>query len=189
MHAILDFPEARERVLRWSVKDYERFTELGAFQKNVELIRGIVVEKMSKSPLHRFLSLELYDLLSAILPEGFFALHESPLRLSDSEPEPDVAVVRGNKNDFRNQHPTTAALIIEVAVSNVSLDRENASLYAEAGVAEYWIVMPQQRMVEVYREPQDGTYAVKLICKAPSLLECLSVPQVRVDLGELFKVA
>lgn len=186
MSAILDLPEARERVMRWSVKDYERFTEMGAFRKNVELIRGIVVEKMSKSPLHRYISLALYDLLSAILPEGFFAMHESPLRLSHSEPEPDVVVVRGRKNDYRDRHPSTAALVIEVAVSNVSLDRENASLYAEAGVDEYWIVLPKQRQVEVYREPRDGAYATKFIYEAPTVLQCASVPQVKVDLEELF---
>lgn len=189
MSTLLDLPEARERVMRWSVKEYERFTEMGAFRKNVELIRGIIVEKMSKSPLHRFIALALYDLLAAILPDGFFALHESPLRLSDSEPEPDVAVVRGVKSDYRDCHPSTAALVIEVAVSDVSLDRENASLYAEAGVEEYWIVLPKQRQVEVYREPRDGAYAFKLTCDAPSVLECASVPGVRMNLDELFKPA
>lgn len=189
MSTILDLAEARERVKRWTVAEYERFTELGAFKKNVELIRGIIVEKMSKSPLHRFIALALYDLLSRLLPDGFFAMHEAPLRLSGSVPEPDVCVVRGQKVDYRDRHPSTAALVIEVAVSSVELDRENASLYAEAGVDEYWIVLPQQRRVEVHREPRDGTYAVKTVCEAPAVLECVSAPQIRVDLNDLFKVA
>ena len=187
MSTILDLPEARERVMRWSVKDYERFTEMGAFGKNVELIRGIVVEKMSKSPLHRFMALFLYDLLAGLLPEGFLVMHESPLQLKDSEPEPDVMVVRGKRGDYRHQHPSTAKLVIEVAISNVSLDRENASLYAEAGVDEYWIVLPNQRQVEVYREPENGAYKTKLTSLAPAMLECSSVPGVRVDLEDLFK--
>ena len=187
MSTILDLPEARERVKRWTVAEYERFTELGAFKKNVELIRGIIVEKMSKSPLHRFIALALYDLLSKLLPDGFFAMHESPLRLSGSEPEPDVCVVRGYRADYRDRHPTTAALVIEVAVSSAELDRENAGLYAEAGVDEYWITLPLQRRVEIYREPRDGTYAVKTVCEAPAMLECASVPQIRVALDELFK--
>jgi len=186
MSTILDLPEARERVMRWSVKDYERFTEMGAFGKNVELIRGIVVEKMSKSPLHRFMALSLYDLLAGVLPEGFLVMHESPLQLKDSEPEPDVMVVRGKKEDYRRQHPSTAALIIEVAISNVSLDRENASLYAEAAADEYWIVLPNQRQVEVYRKPQNGAYTEKFTCNAPAVLECTSVPGVRVNLEDLF---
>jgi Uma2 family endonuclease len=189
MVAILDLPEARDRVVRWSVEEYERFVELGAFRKNVELIRGIIVYKMSKSPLHRFVSLALYDLLSSILPVGFFALHESPLKLSDSEPEPDIAVVRGHKAEYRDRHPTSAALIIEVAVSSALLDRENANLYAEAGVEEYWIVLPKLRQVEVYRELRGGVYASKLVCESTVVLDCASVPGVTVDLNELFKVA
>ncbi len=188
MSVILDLPEARERIMRWSVKDYERFTELGAFKKNVELIRGIVVEKMSKSPLHVTLSQKLHDLIKALVPSVFCVRHEAPVKTLDSVPEPDLAVVKGSVADYQTQHPSTAALVIEVAVSSVSLDRENASLYAEAGVDEYWIVLPKQRQVEVYREPRDGTYAVKLVCESPAVLECGSVPLVKVDLGELFKV-
>lgn len=186
MSAILDLPEARERVMRWSVKDYERFTEMGVFRKNVELIRGIVVEKMSKSPLHVTLSQKLLDLLKALVPSGFCVRHEAPLKTLDSMPEPDLAVVKGSVADYAGEHPSTAALVIEVAVSSVSLDRENASLYAEAGVDEYWIVLPKQRQVEVYREPRDGAYTVKLICEAPAVLECGSVPLVKLDLDALF---
>jgi Uma2 family endonuclease len=186
MSAILDLPEAHERVMRWSVKDYERFTEMGAFRKNVEMIRGIALNKAPEPPEQTYLAHLLFDMLRAVLPCGFLALRKSPLRLRDSEPEPDVAVVRGQKSDYRDVHPSTAALVIEVAISNVSLDRENASLYAEAGVDEYWIVLPKQRQVEVYREPRDGAYAVKLVCEAPAMLECAGVPGVRVNLGELF---
>ncbi len=187
MSTVLDLPEVRERVKRWSVKEYERFTELGAFDKNVELIRGFIVEKMSKSPLHVALALYLFRLLSRLLPEGFSARIEAPLRVGDSVPEPDISVVRGTDADFVRQHPTTAALIIEIAVTNVDLDRESASLYAEAGVDEYWIVLPNQRKVEVYRKPQNGAYTAKSTCDAPAVLECSSVPGVRVNLEDLFK--
>ncbi len=187
MSAILDLPEARERVKRWTVAEYEHFTELGAFRKNVELIRGIIVEKMSKSPLHVTIGLYLYRLLAHLLPAEFSIRHEAPLRVNNSMPEPDISVVRGSDSDFARQHPTSAALVIEVAVSSVELDRENASLYAEAGVEEYWIVLPKQRQVEVYRELRDGVYSVKVICESPVVLECVNVPQIRVNLDELFK--
>ena len=189
MSAILDLPEARARVMRWSVKEYERFTEMGAFRKSVELIRGIVVEKISKSPLHVTLSQKLLDLFKALVPSGFCVRHEAPLKARDSVPEPDLAVVKGTVADYSEIHPSTATLVVEVAVSNVVLDRENASLYAEAGVDEYWFVLPNQRQVEVYREPRDGAYAVKFNCEAPAVLECASMPQIRVNLEEMFKVA
>jgi len=186
MSALLDLPEARQRVKRWTVDEYERLAELNVLGKNVELIRGVIVEKMSKSPLHRFTALALYDTLSRLLPEGFFAMHEAPLRLVGSEPEPDVSVVKGRAVDFLHSHPTTATLVIEVAVSSASLDRENAGLYAEAGVEEYWIVLPQTRRVEIYRGPHDGAYADTSVCDAPALLQSTSVPAIQVDLGVLF---
>jgi Uma2 family endonuclease len=74
---------------------------------------------------------------------------EDPLTLKDSEPEPDIAVVRGSESEFFHAHPTTAELVIEVAVSSPVLDREAASLYAEAGVKEYWIVLGTTRQIEV----------------------------------------
>ena len=99
-------------------------------------------------------------LLGALLP-GFIARKEEPLRLADSMPEPDISVVRGTLSDYASEHPATAALVVEVAVSSVAPDRENASLYAEAGVAEYWIVLGEAAAVEVYRRPENGTYRDK----------------------------
>ena len=82
----------------------------------------------------------------------------SPLKLKDSVPEPDLAVVAGQVADYRHAHPTTALLVIEVAVSSLGLDREKAAIYAEAGVTEYWLVVAGQEKIEVYTEPRDGTY-------------------------------
>ena len=73
-------------------------------------------------------------------------------------PEPDIAVVRGTTDDFRVKHPTTAELVVEVAVDSLTLDHEKVSLYAEAGVAEYWIVLGETEQVEVCRRPVDGVY-------------------------------
>ena len=184
--AILEIPEVRDRMQRWSTKDYERLVEEGAFGKNHELIRGLVIKKMSKSPLHVSFSLMLYDQIKLLLPSGYTARHESPLRLADSVPEPDVAIVQGTPRDFLQHHPTTASLVIEVAVTSAALDRENASLYAEAGVGEYWIVLPRERQIEVYRHPESGAYREKHTV-SEGTLECAGVAGVRVSLGELFR--
>ena len=141
---------------------------------------------MSKSPLHLSLSLRLYDHLKLLLPTGYTVRHEGPLRFTDSVPEPDVAIVRGSSDDFFTQHPTTAVLAIEVAVSSAALDRENASLYAEAGVEEYWIVLPRERQIEVYRHPEAGAYREMLTVRDDAL-ECTSVAGVKVVLAELFR--
>jgi Uma2 family endonuclease len=86
-------------------------------------------------------------------------LREDPLTFVDSQPEPDLAIVRGEEQDFTTSHPTTAELVIEIAIPSVALDREKAAIYAEAGVAEFWIVLPAERRVEVYRQPENGAYS------------------------------
>jgi Uma2 family endonuclease len=108
------------------------------------------------------------------------------LTLRDSEPEPDISIVRGSDDDYDDAHPTTACLIVEVAVSSVELDRELASIYAEAGVEEYWIVLVNEQAVEVYRRSAGGVYQEKLTVGVSETLACGSVPGLAIPLGELF---
>jgi Uma2 family endonuclease len=80
---------------------------------------------------------------------------QGPIALDDaSEPEPDVAVVRGGPRDYAEAHPADPVLVVEVALSSLGFDREHkASLYARAGRPEYWIVNLVDRVLEVRREP------------------------------------
>jgi len=186
MAAILEIPEVRQRVSPLSVEEYHRLDEFNENGRRTELIRGIVIEKMSKSPLHWSVAKRLYDSIYALLAEGFVVRQEAPLTFADSEPDPDIAVVRGRESDFIATHPSAAELVIEVAVSSAALDRENASLYAEAGVKEYWIILAAERRVEVYRLPRDGRYQEQRQYGSGDTIECGSVPVVRVRIAELF---
>ena len=95
-------------------------------------------------------------------------------------------IVRGEENDFDNAHPKSAELVVEVAVSSAALDRENASLYAEANVAEYWIVLGTERRIEVYRQPENGVYRQKRLYSVGETLDCGSVPGLQVALADWF---
>ncbi len=186
MIGILEFPEVRQRVSRLSVGEYHQLGEFNENGKRTELIRGIVIEKMSKSPRHSSLSTRLYKLILLALPDGYTARKEEPLTFVDSEPEPDISVLRGSDADFAAGHPTSAELVVEIAVSSAVLDREIASLYAESGVKEYWIVLGGERRVEVYRLPNNGAYTEKLMIGPGENLVCASVPGVSIALDELF---
>lgn len=115
-----------------------------------------VPSSFEEGTLHRTIASLLYRLLLAHLPKGYSVWKEEPLTFLDSEPEPDISVTGGDERDFADAHPSTAELVVEVAVSSPALDRENASLYAEAGVKEYWIVLAHERCIEVYRHPENG---------------------------------
>ena len=184
--SLLELPEVRALVVPLSVSSYKTLTDLGVLPKRTELIRGFVLEKMSKSPLHYTLNERLCAAFRQGLPSGYVVRPEGPLRLADSEPEPDLAVVRGELDDFLEHHPTTAELVVEVAVSSVALDRVNAALYAEAGVPEYWIVLGTEKAVEVYRQPQDGVYRQKRLYTLAETLVCESVPGLQAALADWF---
>jgi len=186
MAAILEIPEVRQRLSKLSVEEYHRLNEFNEHGRRTELIRGFVIEKASKSPLHRTIASLLYDLLQPQLPPGYSIWKEEPLTLADSEPEPDISVTRGTRRDFTAAHPSTAELVVEVAVSSPELDLENADLYAEAGVKEYWIVFGHERRVEVYRLPENGHYQQRRLFGADDVLNCASLPMVRLRVADLF---
>ena len=186
MPTILELPEVRQRVSALTVDEYHRLDEYNERGWRTELIRGIVIEKMSKSPLHAAIGKRLYDLLLVSLSPGWVVRREDPLTLKDSEPEPDIAVVRGTEAEFFRVHPSTAELVIEVAVSSPALDRENATLYAEAGVTEYWIVLGTTRQVEVYRQPSGGRYQEAQVLTLEDSLEHGRIPGIRLMVAELF---
>jgi Uma2 family endonuclease len=187
MAAILDIPEVRQRVSRLSVEEYHRLDEYNENHRRTELIRGIVIEKMSKSPLHSSIAKRLYDKIAALLSKGLVIRREDPLTFGDSEPEPDIAVVHGEERDFFQKHPRTAELVIEVAVSSPVLDRESAAVYAEAGVKEYWIVLAAERRIEVYRQPKAGVYQQKQVFGAAEIVESSTVQGIRISIESLFE--
>ena len=186
MSAILELPEVRARVSPLSVEAYEALADMGALEKRAELIRGVIVKKMPKSPLHCKLIKRIFLYLLTFQRAGLVAFSEHPFRLKDSMPEPDVMLVRGEESDFDAKHPAIAELVVEVAVSSVALDRENASLYAEAGVPEYWIVLGEAKQIEVYRQPENGVYQQKRLYSPGETLACESVPGLKADLTEWF---
>jgi Uma2 family endonuclease len=174
------------RVSPLSVAEYHQLGEFNENGRRTELIRGIVLEKISKSPHHYSTIERMRKVLAGQIQPGWLLRQEGPLTLKDSEPEPDLAVVRGREEDFFAAHPATAELAIEIAVTSLEVDRIKAEVYAEAGIKEYWIVCPQEKRVEVYRQPKAEGYADRSVVSAPAVLECASLPSLRVDLAVLF---
>ena len=105
---LLEIPEFRRRVSPVTVEQYHQFPEFNENGRRTELIRGLVIEKRSKSPLHCAILHRLCELLRATLPANFVLFQQDPLTLADSEPEPDIAVVRGTLRDFLSHHPASA---------------------------------------------------------------------------------
>ncbi len=167
-----------------SVEEYERLGALGILDQRTELIRGVIIKKMPKSPLHASIANTLHQILFPLAPAGTVVRQEQPLKFADSEPEPDIAVVRGERRDFLSEHPTTAEFVIEVAITTLALDRANAALYAENGIQEYWIVIAGQKVVEIYRRPEAGQYLEKSLQSIDEEVTCRVFPQFRIRFSD-----
>ena len=176
MTAALEDPAIRARVHAISVAEYHGMIAAGLLPENVELIRGALVEKMSQSPLHGSIVELLREWVAAAVPGDHIVRQEKPLTLDDSEPEPDVAVVRGTRGDFLTVHPHAAELIIEVVVSSETVDRMKLHLYAEAGVRECWLVLAEERVIERHTEPHGIAYLRVERATYPAAIESTIFP-------------
>ena len=172
--------------MRFTVEQYHLLAEAGLISEKVELLDGIIVEKMFKSPLHSGMAQKLVRLVNQVIPEGWLVRQEQPITCRDSEPEPDVAVVRGTEEEFFYAHPGIAELVIEVAVSSSEIDVEKAAIYAEANVPEYWIVLPEEKRVEIFTAPTGRTYAGCRTVESPQTAIASTLPAFRVDLATFF---
>ncbi len=147
-----------EPVWRFTVEQYHQMIRLGILNDDdpVELLEGWLVYKMPKNPPHRATTKLTRNALESIIPEGWYVDTQEPITLANSEPEPDIAIVRGNTRDYLDRHPGPAdvALIIEVADSTLERDRTfKKRLYARAIIPVYWIINIPDRQIEVYRNP------------------------------------
>jgi len=148
---------------RMTVDEYERIGGM-LNDDRVELIDGYLVKKMGKKPPDISAVENVLQAWTPLLPAGFFCRKEDPVRIPDfDEPEPDVAILRGSRQDYggRIPEPTDVALLVEVSETTLARDRGPKLLnYAKAGIPVYWIVNLVDHQVEVYSSPSPDGYQV-----------------------------
>jgi Uma2 family endonuclease len=175
MNNLLDEPALRSRIMPITPEQYHAMGDAGIIGANVELINGFILEKMAKSPLHTGNITQVQNLFLPTIGEQYTIRLEQPLELGFSEPEPDIAIVYGDFKDYLVRHPKgdEVALVAEIAISSLALDRKKAEIYAEATIPCYWLVNVEKRCVEVYERPQNGVY---VSCTILSGGDVLTVP-------------
>lgn len=177
----------------WTREEYYRMGDLGFFHaQRVELIEGEIMVLSPQNWPHTVTVARVGEALHRALGTGFWVRMQFPLNLSTSDPEPDLSVVAGRIEDY-SDHPTTAVLIIEVSDSTLSYDRNRkASLYARAGIADYWIINLVNNQLEVRRNPHPDAsqpyghgYASVTTLVPPAVVTPLAAPQVSLAVADL----
>lgn len=180
----------------WTKDEYYRMAEFGLFDhQRVELIEGNIVQMTPQDRPHA----DGITHATSVLVKAFEATHYVRVQLpfdvgSISEPEPDFVVVRKEVSDAAARHPESADLVIEVAHSSLAYDREEkASLYARAGITDYWIMNMVDRQLEVHRDPGPvrgsyvgSAYRSRTVLGLSETVEPLRFPGVVIRVQDLF---
>ena len=145
-------------IWRLSVAQYEELLEIGVLQSGdkCELIDGLLVRRMTTNSGHIVSSHRVRDIMSRLLPPKTHVRMQAPISMNHSEPEPDIAVVRGALEDYSKAHPGPADVLLAVEVSDSSLNFDRTKklrVYAGNRISEYWIVNLIDRRLEIHRDP------------------------------------
>ena len=176
---------------QFTVEDYGRMIETGIIDENdaVELIRGEIVKKMPIGRQHAAVVNRLNQWLVAQLTGQAIVSVQNPIVLADSEPEPDLALLKYRADFYEGSKPTGSDvhLVIEVSDTTLDYDRQiKLPLYAQAGIAELWIVNLIESRVETYCEPRtDGGYSVCQVFGRADVLPILSFPELALAVAEI----
>ena len=174
---------------RWTRHEYEKMVEIGLFppEARLELIEGEIL-KMAAHTSYRAAAIAIVQRrLDRIYGVAYHVRVQLPLALSDdAEPEPDLAVVSGGPEDYWNEHPKRAQLLVEVAYSSLDHDKQRKRhLYARNGIPEYWILNLYERQLEIYREPQGEDYQSQSILRTGEKAAPLSHPNESIAIADL----
>lgn len=147
---------------KWSVDDYHRMVEAGILRgRHVELLAGEIVEMSPETPIHYTTAKRGAKYLEELLSGKADVRFNGPITLSDSEPEPDIAIVRLPESSYNDRHPAPRDIfwIVEVAKTSLKKDLDiKAVIYATAKIQEYWVLSLSEKQMIVFRNPQDGKY-------------------------------
>ncbi len=144
---------------RFTIDEYHRLIELGFLTEGdrIELIRGELIQMAAKGTFHSVCSSILCRQLDRVLGDKAVIRGQDPVTLlNNSEPEPDVVIARGKDEDYLAYHPYVEdiLLVIEICDSTLNYDQTTKlTLYAEAGITNYWIVNLQVSQLECYSQP------------------------------------
>ena len=180
---------ASEATYRWSRDAYDRAVEAGVFgpDDRIELIDGQLLAMTPQGSRHAAMVNQAGEVLRDAFGSGYSVRTQCPLAVGDdSEPEPDLAVVRGRPLDYLAAHPTTAILVVEVSDETLRRDRTvKQRLYARHGLPEYWILALPDACLEVHREPAATGYRSVTTLRAGDRIAPQARPGVEVAVANL----
>ncbi|NJO63911.1 MAG: Uma2 family endonuclease [Richelia sp. RM2_1_2] len=176
---------------KWTLDDYHRMIEVGILSgRQVELLNGEIVQMPPEGPEHAQLSTDAADYLRSLLGEKALIRDAKPLTIpeTNSEPEPDLAIVQPLRQIYRTRHPYPENIFWVIEYANTSLSKDldtKRKVYACASIKEYWVVDLKNRLVKVFRNPVDGDYLEEITLTSGEITP-IAFEEIKVSVKKLF---
>ena len=176
---------------KWTLHDYHQMVKTGLLDnKNVELIRGDIVEMAPEGKPHAYFSTQSDKYLTRLLEDQALVLQAKPITLpNQSEPQPDISVVQPLGEEYLDHHPYVENIFWLIEYSDTTLKKDlelKSSTYAEVGIQEYWIVNLKARSLIVFTNPKGNRYASRNDYFSGKLSP-LSFPSVQIEVNAIIK--
>lgn len=169
-------PQGRKR---WT-RDECRFLEnAGLLRGHYELLDGEIIRKMGQNAPHAIsVMLMIAYLLSVFGVRRVRTQATMEVRSEDqttNRPEPDIVVLRAETNRI----PTGKDVLLAVEISDTTQTDDfgwKATLYARAGVEEYWVLDLPRRVLVAFRQPSGDRWQERLEFSADGQIAPLAAP-------------
>ena len=175
-------------IYKWSIEEWHELVDSGVLLgKPVELLEGNIVEMSPEGVEHSYTNQSVSDYLTSLLQGKAHIRDAHPITLDNSEPEPDIAVVRLPKTIYRQHHPFPQDIYLLVEVSNRSLktDSEQKTItYARNGIPEYWIIDLRNKKLIVHTQPENNIYT-QVVEYQSGIITLEAFLDIDIDLGQL----
>ncbi|MEB3150804.1 MAG: Uma2 family endonuclease [Sphaerospermopsis sp.] len=175
-------------LVKWTTLDYHKMIESGILRgRQCELLDGEVVEMSPELPQHYNTAKRSVSYLENILKGKADVRFNGPITLSNSEPEPDIAIVKLPESKYDQHHPYADDIFWLIEVANTSLIKDlsiKRKIYAEAEIAEYWIINLQTQELIVFRQPEQNDYLFEIKWEKP-IINPLAFPEIDIVISHL----
>jgi Uma2 family endonuclease len=180
-------------IRRFTVREYHQLSEAGILdaEESTELLSGQIVQMVARGTPHRAAVTRIWKLLENRLGDRVLVCPQEPVELSEySEPEPDIAVLKPDPLFYEAHHPypSDIYLLIEVADTTFKKDCEiKASIYADSGILDYWVLNLKTRKLHVFRDSTGQGYQSQVVLNEFDQISPLAFPDVAIAIGEMLR--
>jgi Uma2 family endonuclease len=174
---------------KWSIDRYHQAIDAGIFDgKSVELLRGEIVIMAPEREPHAYYNTETADYLRNLLGEQVKIRDAKPITLpNNSEPKPDIAIVKPLGRTYLEHHPYPDDIFWLIEFSQATIDKDmgkKKTIYAEAGIQEYWLVNLKNLHLKVFRDLTDNKYTEELTLTT-GIISSLAFPNIKIEVERL----